>query len=123
MVAIDTETTGLDPHSDRIRLVQLARPDHQPIIIDLFKLPPARQLLKPVFENEAIKVLHNAKFDLKFLFKNGVEVKGQIFDTMLAEQLLFAGIRDHSSSLSHLVESYLGQPLSKKSKLVTGVLN
>ena len=114
VVVIDTETTGLDPHADRIRLIQLARPDHQPIIVDLFKLPPALQLLKPVFENEAIKVLHNAKFDLKFLFKNGVEVKGQIFDTMLADQLLSAGKPNHSSSLENLAQSYLGRQLDKQ---------
>ena len=114
VIALDTETTGLDPHAGQIRLIQLAMPGQQPMIVDLFKLPQALQLLAPVFKNEAVKVLHNAKFDLKFLFKNGVSIKGQIFDTMLADQLIHTGIKGHSSSLASLSESYLGQVLPKE---------
>ena len=114
VLALDLETTGLDPHTHRIRLVQMAIPDRPSMIVDLFQLPAGLRLLAPVFETPAVKVFHHAKFDLKFLFKQEVEIRGQIFDTMLAEQLLQAGIRGHSSRLGSLVASYLKQSLDKE---------
>jgi len=114
VVAIDIETSGLDPRSDQIRLIQLAIPDQPPLIVDLFQVPSGLQRLDPVFTNPAIKVFHNAKFDLQFLQHNGVRLEGQIFDTMLADQLLSAGKANHSSSLENLAQSHLGRQLDKQ---------
>ena len=114
VLALDIETTGLDPLTDQIRLVQIAAKDLPVLIVDLFQCPNGLSALTPLLVNKAVKVIHNAKFDLKFLFKNGVEVKGQIFDTMLADQLLSAGKANHSSSLDNLAQSYLGRQLDKQ---------
>jgi DNA polymerase I len=114
-IAVDTETTGLDPLKDRIRLVQIAAPNQPVIIIDLFKvaketLAPLRELL----QGTPIKVLQNAKFDLKFLQQAGFPVAGKLFDTMIAAQLLDAGVRSHGYNLAELVKVYLGEELSKE---------
>jgi hypothetical protein len=94
VIAVDTETTGLDPLKDRIRLVQIAAANQPVIIIDLFKV--AKEELTPLSEllqGKPIKVLQNAKFDLKFLQQAGLPIAGKLFDTMLAAQLLDAGVR------------------------------
>ena len=114
-IAVDTETTGLDPLKDRIRLVQIAAANQPVITIDLFKvvketLDPLRELL----QGTPIKVLQNAKFDLKFLQQAGLPIAGKLFDTMIAAQLLDAGVRSHGYNLAELVKVYLGEELSKE---------
>jgi hypothetical protein len=93
VMAIDTETTGLDPFDNKIRLLQLAAPEQIPVIIDLFKIPADKlQPLKTLLQGPALKIAHNWKFDYKFLFQAGLPVTIRLFDTMLAEQLLRAGM-------------------------------
>ena len=63
-------------------------------IIDCIAYPSWTELLQPVFSNPQItKIAHNAKFDVKFLMKVGIEVK-HIFDTMLAAQILDSGVNN-----------------------------
>ncbi|MBD1862413.1 MULTISPECIES: bifunctional 3'-5' exonuclease/DNA polymerase [Trichocoleus] len=114
-LAIDTETTGLDPLKDRIRLVQIAGADQPVVIVDLFKVPPeALAPLRSLLQGKSIKVLQNAKFDLKFLQQAGLPLGGKLFDTMVAAQLLEAGVRSHGYNLAELVKVYLGEDLSKE---------
>jgi DNA polymerase I len=115
VIAVDTETTGLDPLKDRIRLVQIATANQPVIIIDLFKV--AKETLTPLcdlLQGTPIKVLQNAKFDLKFLQQAGLPIAGKLFDTMIAAQLLDAGVRSHGCNLAELVKVYLGEELSKE---------
>ncbi|MGG6295750.1 bifunctional 3'-5' exonuclease/DNA polymerase [Leptolyngbya sp. AN02str] len=115
VIAVDTETTGLDPLKDRIRLVQIAAANQPIIIIDLFKV--AKETLTPLcdlLQGTPIKVLQNAKFDLKFLQQAGLPIAGKLFDTMIAAQLLDAGVRSHGYNLAELVKVYLGEELSKE---------
>jgi len=114
ILALDIETTGLDPLTDQIRLVQIAAQGLPVLIVDLFKCRHGLSALTPLLASGSIKVTHNAKFELKFLLQNEVELKGQIFDSMLADKLLHAGIGGHSSTLGHLTERYLKQPLDKE---------
>lgn len=44
--------------------------------------------LKEVMESDASKIAQNGKFDIKFLYHNGIKVKNYDFDTMLAAYLL-----------------------------------
>ena len=91
---IDTETTGLDPHTHKLVLIQIATPNHPVVIINVTNLTQSE--LKPLsklFTTNATKVFHNAKFDLKFLNQAGLEVSGPYFDTMLASQVLKAGLK------------------------------
>src|SRR5262249_42953040 len=92
-LGLDTETTGLDPHRDRLRLVQLATRDGA-YVIDAFQLDVCA--LAPVLEGGAVLVGHNLKFDLRFLAAAGLPVPAgeRLFDTMLAAQLLAAGTAD-----------------------------
>jgi DNA polymerase-1 len=95
--------------------VQIAAANQPVIIIDLFKV--AKESLAPLCEllqGTPIKVLQNAKFDLKFLQQAGLPIAGKLFDTMISAQLLDAGVRSHGYNLAELVKVYLGEELSKE---------
>jgi hypothetical protein len=85
-VALDLETTGLDPRQDKVRLLTLAT-EQGTWIVDCFKVDP-----QPLFSVLAEKkiLIHNAHFDLGMLSKMGFELgeNGKVLDTMLMSQLL-----------------------------------
>jgi DNA polymerase I len=64
------------------------------------------EILRPVFENPAtLKIGQNMKFDIQVLANYDIEVKGPLFDTMIAHYLLEPDMRHNMNLLS---ESYLG---------------
>jgi len=118
VLGLDTETTGLDPRSHRARLVQLAAPDGQVYILDLFRLDAG--LLAPLFDptEGPILVGHNLRFDLGFLAEAGLPVPNgsRLFDTMLVAHLIEDGADRFPAghfSLAGVADRYLGIPLEK----------
>jgi DNA polymerase-1 len=112
VVAIDTETTGLDPHEHTIRLVQLAWANTV-LVIDCFSfLPQGLKLLKSILESSSVKVFQNAKFDLQFFMAIAI-FPLHIFDTMLAGQLLSPFCGPKRFSLDALTEYYLNERVDK----------
>ena len=85
-VALDLETTGLDPRQHKVRLLTLAT-ERGTWLVDCFEVDP-RPLFPVLAEKEL--VIHNALFDLGFLSRMGFEIGkgGTIVDTMLISQLL-----------------------------------
>jgi DNA polymerase I-like protein with 3'-5' exonuclease and polymerase domains len=114
LLAVDTETTGLDPLKDHVRLIQFALPDRI-IVIDAEQVPVQRLL--PVFDATHLLAFHNAKFDLKFLRTAGLPwPTSPVFDTMLAAQLLGAGIVDgqlNQCGLATVAQRYLSLEVDK----------
>jgi len=115
---------GLDPHIGSIRLINLAinDPDGDTIeggtkafLIDCIACPSWTELLRPVFSDPQItKIAHNAKFDVKFLMKVGIEVEN-VFDSMLAAQVLHSGQPAGKGyfTLEAVCQRYLGISLDK----------
>ena len=63
------------------------------------------EIFKSFFEKEdVLKIAHNLKFDLKVLHQYGVEIKGTLFDTMIAHYLLNP---DGRHGMDYLSEMYL----------------
>lgn len=110
ILAVDTETSGLDPYEAKLLLVQVSAPG-MCYIIDAVKVP--LDALKPLLENEAsLKLLQNAKFDYKMLKQQvNIELKN-IYDTMLAERLLTAGL-GLEVNLAAITKRYLGEVMDK----------
>ena len=109
VVAFDTETTGIDAMSAEMvgmsfaveggRAWYVAVPENQAEaqeFVDAFR---------PFFENEGqIKVGQNLKYDLTILSHYGVEVKGELFDTMLAHYVVEP---EQRHNMDYLAETYL----------------
>ncbi len=109
VVGLDTETTGLDIRSDRVRLLQLAT-DRGVYLVDCFTVDP-----RPLFDllAEKVVVAHNALFDLGFLGALGF-VPGTVHDTMLLSQLV-NGLRQKKGfhGLAETAGRELGTTLDK----------
>ena len=119
-LGIDTETDGLDVHSNRMRLLQIAAEGLPVLLFDWNAFSGQgdqeaarnRELLRKCLETDAVKVFHNAKFDLKFLHKEGIRA-GRVFDTMLAVQLLRGCGGSVKASLAAVAAYYLGEEVDK----------
>ncbi|MBK8882637.1 MAG: DNA polymerase I [Bacteroidales bacterium] len=106
----DTETTSINPlEADLVSIAfswekgtgyLIYFPESRAETMDLLGI------IKPVFENTSIlKIGQNLKFDIQVLANYGLEVKGPLFDTMIAHYLLEPDMRHNMNLLS---ESYLG---------------
>ncbi len=118
VIGLDTETTGLDPHTSKLRLLQLATPDAS-YILDCFRLLPEQlaPLRELISAEQPTKIAHNAKFDGKFLLKHlGWRLTG-IFDTYLASVLIAAGDENTRHGLEPVVSRFLNQQLNKDAQL------
>lgn len=122
-LGVDTETTGLSPHSDRVRLIQVASPDVA-LVVDLeaFRSEGRRRVdwsqpglkeLAAWLSGGTPKVLQNAAFDLNFLRGEGIVLGGSIFDTMIASKVLNNG-HPNRNSLDAIAARELGAELSKE---------
>jgi DNA polymerase-1 len=117
LVGLDLETTGLDPRTDRVRLLSLACNTIDggafTYLIDCFAVDPS-----PLWEALAEKELtiHNAAFDLAFLSRLGF-VPGVVHDTLLMARALAAGGPDfHHCSLKDCARRELALDLDKSSQ-------
>lgn len=113
-MGVDIETTGLDPHASRIRLIQIAAEGMPVLVLDCRTfLPDGLPLLREALHTHSVKVLQNAKFDLQFLMAHAIYPK-PIFDTMLAGQLLYMPGIPRRVNLQVLAAHYLGEDLDKQ---------
>jgi DNA-binding CsgD family transcriptional regulator len=115
LMALDLETTGLDPRKDSMRLLSLATKGAT-YIVDCRSVDPTE--LFPILAQKTL-VAHNAQFDQGFLSPLGFE-PGKVADTMVLSQLLYAGSKVEplkrgqiSHSLDSVVERELGLELDK----------
>lgn len=114
IVGVDVEATGLDPHTATLLLVQIGNWEISYVfdarILPLKEIP----LYKEILENsKIIKILHNAKFDYQFIkYHTGVSVMN-IYDTLLGEGILNAGLKVKGASLKELSAKYLGLDVDK----------
>jgi DNA polymerase I len=66
------------------------------------------EIIRPVFETPGIlKIGQNMKFDIQVLANYGVEVRGPLFDTMIAHYLLEPDMRHNMNLLSEAYLSYI----------------
>jgi DNA polymerase-1 len=126
MVGIDTETTGLDPRTNRVRLVTVATGQYA-LIVDLFAwsengavpidwTQPGLKELQAFFASDITKVLQNAAFDYTFLLSEGAPLALPIFDTMFASKIVgngSGGKNDLGSIIHRVLEVSIDKELQK----------
>jgi len=113
VIALDTETTGLNPLQDDAVGISFAVNDDRAYYVPfghMLSTADDKQLtqeqvvtiLKPILEKSSIKKwLHNAKFDALVLARMGITLRGLAFDSMVAASLLMQnGTRIGLKSLS-----------------------
>ncbi|RDY58710.1 DNA polymerase I [Flagellimonas nanhaiensis] len=108
-VCFDTETTSINPlEAELVGIAfswDVGKGFYVPFPEGKNDAMPLIEKLRPFFESEAIeKVGQNLKYDIKVMQNYGVEVKGQLFDTMLAHYLINPDMRHN---MDVLAETYL----------------
>ncbi|MBM4230435.1 MAG: hypothetical protein FJ184_06750 [Gammaproteobacteria bacterium] len=96
-VVLDTETTGLDSWIAKLRLIQLCSASVDDITKPVYVFDAFKINIEPVcryIESRKTLVIHNANFDLQFLYSVGCDFKGNIFCTYVAERILRAGFKE-----------------------------
>jgi DNA polymerase-1 len=112
-VCFDTETSGLDTLTCDIVGIAFSFEKGTGYYVATPKGEEKSVLeeFNEFFLNESIeKIAHNFKFDLKVINKYGIEVKGPLFDTMIAHYLFNPDGRHNMDYLSELYLNY--QPVS-----------
>jgi DNA polymerase-1 len=82
LTALDIETTGLDPWTDKLLTINLAARDDRAYVFDAVHAEALLGLTCPL-------VMHNFKFDVGFLYRKGIDLRErEIWDTMLMHHLI-----------------------------------
>jgi len=108
-ICFDTETTGLNVLTDDIVGLSFCYAKGEAYYVTLPEQKAEAQMVlrefKAVLENEDIeKIGQNVKFDLLMLMQYGIELKGKLFDTMIAHYLIQPELRH---GMDYLAEIYL----------------
>ncbi len=108
-VCFDTETTGIDALNAELVGMSFSWSKGEAFYVPFPENQDEAHVLiekfKPFFESESIeKIGQNIKYDLKILSNYGVQIKGKLFDTMIAHYLINPDMRHNMDVLS---ETYL----------------
>lgn len=96
VVGLDTETTGTEIWQGKLLTLQLGNKENQ-VVIDCMTINVKQY--KDYLESDRLFIIHNAKFDLRWLYKEHIVVRN-VYDTYLAEKILFLGFPPGIVSLS-----------------------
>jgi ribonuclease D len=112
-VAIDTETLGLNPHRDRLCVVQLSPGDGT---ADVVQIPASGvaspNLVKLLSDPKRLKIFHFARFDLAVLFHTYKVMATPVYCTKIASRLVRTYTDRHG--LKDLTRELLNIEVSKQ---------
>jgi DNA polymerase-1 len=126
LLAIDTETTGVDPMRAALVGISLSLEPHSAVYIPVghsfldarqVPLEAVREILGPVLADPNVpKTGHNLKYDMKILARHGLPLEGIAFDSMLASYLLDPDRTSHG--LKTLGHDRLGIEMTRIDELI-----
>lgn len=112
-VAIDTETLGLNPHRDRLCVVQLSSGDGDAHLVQIARgQKTAKNLEKILINQKIMKIFHFARFDIAVLFHAFGVMASPIYCTKIASKLCRTYTDRHG--LKDLARELLGIDMSKQ---------
>lgn len=117
-VCVDTETTSLNAlEAELVGIAFSWEPGkgfYLPFPEEREKAQELIEELRPFFEDEKIeKIGQNLKYDIKVLAKYNIEIKGKLFDTMIAHYLINPDMRHNMDILAETYLNYTPQPISE----------
>ena len=120
ILSLDTETTGTDPIRAELVGMSFSYAENQafyvPVPADRTEAQRIVDKFKPVFENpQTLKVGQNIKYDMLVLANYGVEIQGEMFDTMIAHYVLQPELHH---GMDYLAEIYLHYETIKIEELI-----
>lgn len=115
-VCFDTETTSLNPLEAQLVGIafswEAGKGFYLPFPEEDEKAQDLIELLRPFFEAKGIeKIGQNLKYDIKVLAKYNIEVKGPLFDTMIAHYLINPDMRHNMDVLAETYLNYTPQSI------------
>jgi ribonuclease D len=112
-IAIDTETLGLNPHRDRLCVVQISKGDGTADVVQISQDGPRPTVLARILGDPGIlKIFHFARFDLAVLFHRLGVMPRPVYCTKIASRLTRTYTDRHG--LKDLVGELLRIDLSKQ---------
>ena len=116
VVAIDCETMGLNPHRDRLCLVQLSAGDGDVHLVqiekDQIRAPNLERLLA---DKDVLKVFHFGRFDIAILWKTFRTLTQPVYCTKIASKLVRTYTDRHG--LKNLLDEMLNVDISKMQQM------
>jgi ribonuclease D len=112
-VAVDTETLGLNPHRDRLCLVQLSRGDGSADLVQIAKGQTSAPRLAALMSDARVtKIMHFARFDMASIALGLGVMPTPVYCTKIASKLVRTYTDRHG--LKDLVRELLGLEISKQ---------
>jgi ribonuclease D len=115
-VAVDTETMGLEPHRDRLCVVQLSPGDGSADVVQIGReIGPAPNLKALLADLSKLKIFHFARFDIAALYQGLGVMPRPVYCTKIASRLIRTYTDKHG--LKDLIKDLLGKDISKQQQL------
>ncbi|MDX5383284.1 MAG: ribonuclease D [Rhodobacterales bacterium] len=113
IVAIDCETMGLNPHRDRLCVVQLSGGDGHAHIVQITKGQKEAPNLAALLENpEVLKLFHFGRFDIAAMYNAFGALAQPVYCTKIASKLVRTFTDRHG--LKYLLQDLVGVDVSKQ---------
>ena len=113
LIAVDTETMGLNPHRDRLCVVQLSPGDGTADVVQIENSKSSSpNLVKLLSNSKQTKIFHFARFDIAILYKYLNVMPTPLWCTKIASKLSRTYTDRHG--LEDLTKELLGVEISKK---------
>ncbi len=113
VVAIDCETMGLNPHRDRLCLVQMSAGDGDAHLVQIAPdQTAAPNLTRMLADPQVLKLFHFGRFDIAVLLHRFGVLTAPVWCTKIASRLVRTYTDRHG--LKHLVQELLGLDISKQ---------
>lgn len=116
VVAIDCETMGLNPHRDRLCVVQLSGGDGNAHIVQIAKgQTEAPNLCRMLEDPDVLKLFHFGRFDIAALYHAFGALTAPVYCTKIASRLVRTYTDRHG--LKNLTQELLGIDISKQQQM------
>lgn len=113
VVAIDCETMGLNPHRDRLCVVQLSNGDGDAHLVQVVPgQTEAPNLARLVIDPQVLKLFHFGRFDIAAIYKAFGALAAPVYCTKIASKLVRTYTDRHG--LKNLLDELLGIDISKQ---------